>query len=432
VCLADNKGCNSSTGTALRVEGIRKSFGRHVVLDGVGLEAAGGDFLALLGPSGCGKTTLLRVIAGLEDHEAGHVLIRGRDVTRLPPSRRECGIVFQSYALFPNLSAAANIAFGMRRSTPAAERRAEVERLLELVGLPGVGHKYPSQLSGGQQQRVALARALGTRPALLLLDEPLSALDAKVRVHLRRELRRIQQTLAITTVLVTHDQDEALSTADRVAVMEQGKIVQVGTPREIYQSPRHHFVADFLGAMNLLPGWTAGTDGRLERGAARLSLATPCAAREADATLTVAFRPEQATIAGPAEQQAGLNLIPARLIDIEFRGGSSRLWLAPLAVSNERETFPSAAGALTGGKLPDAAKPPVGAPAALKIPKLNADPANAHSGAEPSERADIVLEAPSHEVTRYRIGDRIDVFIPPANIRVFCDRTGVALEAMAR
>ncbi len=172
---------HTASGATLPLEGIGKSFGRHVVLDGVSLDAAGGEFLALLGPSGCGKTTLLRVIAGLEDHEAGRVLIRGTDVTRQPPSRRECGIVFQSYALFPNLTATANIAFGMRRSTPAPLRRAKVDRLLDLVGLPGIGHKYPSQLSGGQQQRVALARALATQPALLLLDEPLSALDAKVR-----------------------------------------------------------------------------------------------------------------------------------------------------------------------------------------------------------------------------------------------------------
>jgi iron(III) transport system ATP-binding protein len=412
---ANNGSCAVSSGAALRVEGIRKSFGRHVVLDGVSLDAAGGEFLALLGPSGCGKTTLLRVIAGLEDHEAGRVLIRENDVTRLPPARRECGIVFQSYALFPNLSAAANIAFGMRRSTPPAQRRAEVDRLLELVGLPGIGHKYPSQLSGGQQQRVAVARALGTRPALLLLDEPLSALDAKVRVHLRRELRRIQQTLAITTVMVTHDQNEALATADRVAVMEEGRIVQVGTPREIYQSPRHRFVADFLGAMNLLSGWTAGPDGRLERGSVRLSLAAPSAAREAGATLTVAFRPEQAAVAGPAEQSAGQNVLAARLIDVEFRGGSTRLWLKQFDADHSRDREGTKPADLVGSALRTDSPAP-------GITVRGADPTNA-----PARVAEIVLEAPSHEVTQYRIGDRIDVFIPPDKIRVFCDRTGAAL-----
>jgi len=235
----------------LSLNGIVKRFGAFTALAGIDLEVARGEFLCLLGPSGCGKTTLLRIIAGLEIQDMGSVLVEGRDISRLPPARRDYGIVFQSYALFPNLTVAGNVGFGVRASRE--KRRARVEELLTLVGLRGSEGKYPSQLSGGQQQRVALARALATSPSLLLLDEPLSALDAKVRVHLRRELKQLQRELGVTTIMVTHDQEEALGVADTVAVMNHGTVEQVGVPEHVYRRPCTPFVADFMGQSNLPP-----------------------------------------------------------------------------------------------------------------------------------------------------------------------------------
>ncbi|MCU1445896.1 ABC transporter ATP-binding protein, partial [Cryobacterium sp.] len=214
-----------------------------------------GELVALLGPSGSGKTTALRVLAGLESTDDGRILLDGQDVSALPTSRRDMGMVFQSYSLFPHLSAGQNVEFGLRmRRVPAAERRDRAAEALGLVGLAAHYDRYAHQLSGGQQQRVALARALVTRPRVLLLDEPLSALDAKVRVQLREEIRRIQTELGITTLFVTHDQDEALAVADRVAVMRDGRIEQVGTPEELYTRPATPFIADFVGLSNRLPG----------------------------------------------------------------------------------------------------------------------------------------------------------------------------------
>jgi len=244
----------------LSLSGIVKRFGSFTALAGIDLDIRQGEFLCLLGPSGCGKTTLLRVIAGLEAQDAGRVVMAGRDIGRLPPARRDYGIVFQSYALFPNLSVAGNIGYGLR--TGRAARAARIEEMLELVGLTGSGRKYPSQLSGGQQQRVALARALATAPGMLLLDEPLSALDAQVRGHLRLELKRLQQKLGITTILVTHDQEEALSLADTVAVMNHGTVEQVGAPEQIYHEPATRFVADFVGHSNW-PQVDVRADGRV-------------------------------------------------------------------------------------------------------------------------------------------------------------------------
>src|SRR5215813_4581711 len=238
----------------LRIRGLSKRFGGFTALKDIALDVKPGDFVCFLGPSGCGKTTLLRAIAGLDPQNSGTIEIGGRDVSNLPPAARDFGIVFQSYALFPNLTVAANVGYGLvNRRANRAEIDKRVAELLALVGLPEQGTKYPGQLSGGQQQRVALARALATSPGLLLLDEPLSALDAKVRVHLRHEIRELQRRLRVTTIMVTHDQEEALTMADRIVVMNQGSIEQVGTPLEIYREPASPFVADFIGVMNFVP-----------------------------------------------------------------------------------------------------------------------------------------------------------------------------------
>ena len=239
----------------LHLSGIRKSFGNFHALHDIHLSIAQGEFVCFLGPSGCGKTTLLRVIAGLEIQSCGSVTQAGRDISLLPPAQRDYGIVFQSYALFPNLSVVDNVAYGLvNRKQSRAQIHQRVDELLRLVGLPGSGAKFPAQLSGGQQQRIALARALATRPGLLLLDEPLSALDALERVRLRAEIRALQRGLGVTTVMVTHDQEEALSVADRIVVMNHGVIEQVGTPLQIYRDPASAFVAEFVGKVNVLPG----------------------------------------------------------------------------------------------------------------------------------------------------------------------------------
>ncbi len=232
---------------------VAKSFGTFAALHRVSLTIAQGEFVVFLGPSGCGKTTLLRAIAGLDPQDEGKIEIAGRDVSRLPPAARDFGIVFQSYALFPNLTVFDNVGYGLVNQRRArAEVADRVTNLLALVGLPDQAAKYPVQLSGGQQQRVALARALATSPGLLLLDEPLSALDARVRVRLREEIKSLQRRLGVTTIMVTHDQEEALSMADRIVVMNQGVIEQVGTPSDIYRKPSTAFVADFVGAMTFL------------------------------------------------------------------------------------------------------------------------------------------------------------------------------------
>src|SRR6266851_4585522 len=249
----------------LEINDLRKVFGPISVVQNFALAVERGEFVSFLGPSGCGKTTTLRMVAGFEQPSSGTIRINGQDVTGLRPNQRNVGMVFQSYALFPNMTVAENVGFGLKvAKRPAAEIRARVEEMLALIRLPALAGRYPYQLSGGQQQRVALARAIAIKPKVLLLDEPLSALDAKIRVSLREEIRSVQRSLGITTIYVTHDQEEALSMSDRIVVMNEGRIEQIGTPFEIYNFPRTRFVASFVGTLNILRGRVVdATSGRI-------------------------------------------------------------------------------------------------------------------------------------------------------------------------
>ncbi|MDX3663627.1 ABC transporter ATP-binding protein [Streptomyces sp. ID05-26A] len=231
----------------LVLKGLRKTFGDNTALDGLDLELAEGELVSLLGPSGCGKTTALRIVAGFETSDSGTVTVGGKDITKVPANKRDMGMVFQAYSLFPNMTAAQNVAFGLKMRRTDSKKAGE---LLELVGLAHLGGRYPHQMSGGQQQRIALARALAIQPRVLLLDEPLSALDAKVRVSLRDEIRRIQTELGMTTLFVTHDQEEALAVSDRVGVMSHGRLEQLDTPSVVYREPKTAFVAQFVGVTN--------------------------------------------------------------------------------------------------------------------------------------------------------------------------------------
>jgi len=299
------------TGSTVELHDLVRDFGGGAGLSGFDLAAAPGELIALLGPSGCGKTTALRALAGLERVDSGSILIDGRDVTDEPTNRRDLGMVFQSYSLFPHLTSGQNVEFGLRmRRVAPAERRRRAAAALELVGLDHHAGRYAHQLSGGQQQRVALARALVTEPRVLLLDEPLSALDAKVRVQLRDEIRRIQTELGITTFFVTHDQEEALAVADRVAVMRAGRIEQIGTPEELYHRPATAFVAEFVGLTNRVDGTVAA--GRLRV----LGQEVPLASDAPDGPVTAYLRPEDVVLAPDG--------LPAVVLTTSFLGALRR------------------------------------------------------------------------------------------------------------
>jgi iron(III) transport system ATP-binding protein len=312
--------------TFLEVKQVTKTFGRFVALEDVSIVVYPGELVCILGPSGCGKTTLLRVIAGLEEQNVGQVFLKGKDISRIPTSQRECGIVFQSYALFPNLTATQNVAYGLKGSKfEKGQKAARTQEMLELVGLGDIGKKYPAQLSGGQQQRVALARALAPSPAMLLLDEPLSALDAQVRIYLRSEIRDLQQRLQITTIMVTHDQEEALTMADRIILMDAGRIIQCASPQSIYHTPDDTFVAGFIGAMNFLQGWTVKNENTLTYGNLTLKTLNGKAKQFQGRESTVTIRPEDIRVLD--EESSGENILFTEVEKIEFRGSSYRLFL---------------------------------------------------------------------------------------------------------
>jgi len=337
---------HSSGGTSVALRDLCCRFGTVQALDGFSLDIGPGEFVALLGPSGCGKTTALRILAGFENATSGEVLIDGQDVQAIPPQRRGMGMVFQSYSLFPNMTALENVAFGLRlRKVGSSERKQKAMSLLEMVELKDRVNRYPHQLSGGQQQRVALARALAIEPRVLLLDEPLSALDAKVRVQLREQIRALQRRLAITTVFVTHDQDEALSMADRVAVMRSGKLEQVAAPAELYDNPQTAFVAEFVGTMNRLPAKVV-SPGRVT------VLGREVAARGAQASyggadVEVLVRPEGLALA-PVHGANGI------VTAVTFRGAQSRVDVLLWADVSAKVDMPSnEAATLTVGSSVD-------------------------------------------------------------------------------
>ena len=311
----------------LELQRLERRFGSVTALDGIEVELGEGEFLSLLGPSGCGKTTALRLVAGFDRPDGGRIVVDGRDVTGISPSKRDMGMVFQAYSLFPNMTAAQNVEFGLKiRREDGVKRRRRVSELLELVGLGHAVDRYPHQLSGGMQQRVALARALAIEPRVLLLDEPLSALDAKVRVQLREEIRRIQLELGITTLYVTHDQEEALAISDHVAVMYRGRIEQMGTPAEMYGAPATPFVAEFIGTMNRLESEVVDAgSGTVTHGGIRLDLAAARGRRVGEHVL-VLVRPEilqlEAAVDGAA---AGSNVLSGTVLSQTFLGSVTRV-----------------------------------------------------------------------------------------------------------
>ncbi len=311
----------------LDIENVQKKFATSMAVENFNLNVERGEFVSFLGPSGCGKTTTLRMIAGFELPTSGIVRLNGEDITNRPPNKRNIGMVFQSYALFPNLTVADNIAFGMAVARkPKAATQARVQEMLKLIALPQLGDRYPYQLSGGQQQRVALARALAIQPQVLLLDEPLSALDAKIRVALRTEIRQIQRQLGITTIYVTHDQEEAMSLSDRIVVMSAGRMEQVGTPFEIYNFPTTQFVASFVGTLNQLTARVVEpASGKLELEGQTIYAAKPLN-KMAGETVAVALRPEMIGVDGKGggADSSAQNQLEAIVEDTMFLGSIVR------------------------------------------------------------------------------------------------------------
>ena len=306
-------------GIEVRLEELRRSYAGVTALDGLSITMAPGELVALLGPSGCGKTTAMRLVAGLEEANSGRVMFAGKDVTGLPANKRDVGMVFQAYSLFPHMTAQQNVEFGLSlHKVSQVERRKRAGEMLELVGLSAFGNRYAHQLSGGQQQRVALARALAIQPTVLLLDEPLSALDAKVRSRLRDEIRRVQLEVGTTTLFVTHDQEEALAIADRVGVMNKGRLEQLGPPTEVYSRPATPFVAEFVGLTNRLPGVVR--DGEVEVRGIRLPLVHPDAA---NGPATALVRPEAVSLAPDGDSVPGP--LVGTVIAISFLGALSRV-----------------------------------------------------------------------------------------------------------
>jgi len=308
----------------LEINNVSKKFGATEAVSDFNLQIEKGELVSFLGPSGCGKTTTLRMVAGFEMPTDGRIVMDGKDITDMPPNQRDVGMVFQSYALFPNMTVAGNIGFGLKVMKKSAdETQQRVSEMLSLINMPEYAHRYPYQLSGGQQQRVALARALALRPDVLLLDEPLSALDAKIRVSLRAEIRAIQQKLGITAIYVTHDQEEALSLSDRVVVMNVGKMEQVGTPFEIYNFPTTAFVASFVGTLNTVKAEVVDPDRKLLRiDGVQLETADELTGRKKGDKLTVAIRPERLNFVS-VEKKA--NVLDCTIENITFLGSIVRV-----------------------------------------------------------------------------------------------------------
>jgi putative spermidine/putrescine transport system ATP-binding protein len=346
----------------LEINDVRKQFAANVVVKGFTLGIEGGEFLSLLGPSGCGKTTVLRMVAGFESPSAGAIRIDGKDVTSLRPNQRNVGMVFQAYALFPNMTVAENVAFGLKvAKRPAAEIKSRVDEMLNMIKLPHLADRYPYQCSGGQQQRVALDRALAQKPKVLLLDEPLSALDAKIRVSLREEIRALQRALGITTIFVTHDQEEALSMSDRVVVMNEGKAEQVGTPFEVYNNPATPFVANFVGTLSVLKGKVLdAASGRIQIGKSEIVASRKLFQANPGDPCSVALRPEAAVLEnghGGAANGAARNRLEGTIDDVSFLGSVVRLRVMIEDNAISLDTFNN----------PNAAPPQPGAPVVVSF-----------------------------------------------------------------
>jgi putative spermidine/putrescine transport system ATP-binding protein len=345
----------------LELQDLHRDFGTNKALDGIEIALGEGEFLSLLGPSGCGKTTALRLVAGFDRPDQGRIVVDGKDVTRVAPNKRDMGMVFQAYSLFPNMTAAQNVEFGLKiRGKDRADRRKRVDDLLELVGLGHAGTRYPHQLSGGMQQRVALARALAIEPRVLLLDEPLSALDAKVRVQLREEIRRIQLELGITTLYVTHDQEEALSVSDHVAVMYRGRIEQMGAPAEMYTAPATPFVAEFIGTMNRLDATVLdGGTGEVEHSGMRLHVDAAKGRKNGERVL-VLIRPESLELEAATNGSAP-NVFLGEVLTQTFLGPVTRVKVTGSGTNLIADMSTARAAAL-----------PVGARVSAKIPSEGA------------------------------------------------------------